>query len=195
MDLQLTQMWNLQIQVLKDWDRFQQVQSFGCCGLVRSIVYNLYNLLCNTDLHQIETVTSELHLEWWWRSALANFQAWCLTEYLVSLSMLCSYLYNERQTSVCKKYPFNTWFRAGFVEEMRFVAMKLHTKDQAPKEGGKEASKHPMQKVQFGKFSCDCHRADLRFSAPKTMISYTSSSLPYCIIEPLQCWKSYQLYS
>jgi len=36
---------------------------------------------------------------------------------------------------------------AGFVEEMRFVAMKLHTKDQAPKEGGKEASQHPMKQV------------------------------------------------
>ena len=36
---------------------------------------------------------------------------------------------------------------SGFVEEMRFVAMKLHTKDQAPKEGGKEASKHPMREV------------------------------------------------
>eukprot|EP00891_Asterochloris_glomerata_P001087 jgi/Astpho2/1087/e_gw1.00019.8.1_t len=34
---------------------------------------------------------------------------------------------------------------AGFVEEMRFVAMKLHTKDQAPKEGGKEAAKQPFQ--------------------------------------------------
>lgn len=31
---------------------------------------------------------------------------------------------------------------------MRFVAMKLHTKDQAPKEGGKEASQHPMKKWQ-----------------------------------------------
>lgn len=36
---------------------------------------------------------------------------------------------------------------AGFVEEMRFVAMKLHTKDQAPKEGGKAASPQPFQKV------------------------------------------------
>ena len=36
---------------------------------------------------------------------------------------------------------------AGFVEEMRFVAMKLHTKDQAPKEGGKEAAKQPFQQV------------------------------------------------
>ena len=38
---------------------------------------------------------------------------------------------------------------AGFVEEMRFVAMKLHTKDQAPKEGGKEAAPKPFQKVVF----------------------------------------------
>lgn len=35
--------------------------------------------------------------------------------------------------------------KKGFVEEMRFVAMKLHTKDQAPKEGGKEAAKQPFQ--------------------------------------------------
>ena len=35
----------------------------------------------------------------------------------------------------------------GFVEEMRIVAMKLHTKDQAPKEGGKEASPKPMSQV------------------------------------------------
>lgn len=31
---------------------------------------------------------------------------------------------------------------------MRFVAMRLHTKDQAPKEGGKEASKTPMMAVR-----------------------------------------------
>ncbi len=37
----------------------------------------------------------------------------------------------------------------GFVEEMRFVAMKLHTKDQAPKEGGKEAAPQPFQKVNL----------------------------------------------
>lgn len=30
---------------------------------------------------------------------------------------------------------------AGFIAEMRKVAMKLHTKDQAPKEGEKEAPK------------------------------------------------------
>lgn len=32
----------------------------------------------------------------------------------------------------------------GFVEEMRFVAMKLHTKDQAPREGGQEESALPI---------------------------------------------------
>ena len=32
---------------------------------------------------------------------------------------------------------------------MRFVAMKLHTKDQAPKEGGKEAAPQPFQKVNL----------------------------------------------
>lgn len=36
--------------------------------------------------------------------------------------------------------------KKGFVEEMRFVAMKLHTKDQAPKEGQREASKTPLAK-------------------------------------------------
>ena len=34
----------------------------------------------------------------------------------------------------------------GFVEEMRFVAMKLHTREQAPKEGEKKAEKVPEQK-------------------------------------------------
>jgi len=38
--------------------------------------------------------------------------------------------------------------RKGFVEEMRFVAMRLHTKDQAPKEGGQEAAPQPFQKWQ-----------------------------------------------
>ncbi|KAL3147622.1 Heme oxygenase 1 [Trebouxia sp. C0009 RCD-2024] len=38
--------------------------------------------------------------------------------------------------------------KKGFVEEMRFVAMKLHTKDQAPKEGGKAAAPQPFQKWQ-----------------------------------------------
>ena len=36
----------------------------------------------------------------------------------------------------------------GFVEEMRFVAMKLHTKDQAPKEGQREAAPTPWAKWQ-----------------------------------------------
>ena len=36
---------------------------------------------------------------------------------------------------------------AGFVEEMRFVAMRLHTKDQAPKEGQKPAE-NPWQKAR-----------------------------------------------
>lgn len=47
----------------------------------------------------------------------------------------------------------------GFVEEMRFVAMKLHTKDQAPKEGGKEAAPQPFQKVQSTDCLCCCHAA------------------------------------
>ncbi|KAI3827347.1 hypothetical protein L1987_01420 [Smallanthus sonchifolius] len=41
-----------------------------------------------------------------------------------------------------KRYPGEG---KGFVEEMRFVAMKLHTKDQA-KEGGKEAQEKPLPK-------------------------------------------------
>lgn len=41
----------------------------------------------------------------------------------------------------------NSYRTTGFVEEMRFVAMKLHTKDQAPKEGGKAAAPQPFQKV------------------------------------------------
>ena len=53
-------------------------------------------------------------------------------------------LYPEPNSHVdlTKKY-----MDTGFVEEMRFVAMKLHTKDQAPKEGGKEAAPQPFQKV------------------------------------------------
>lgn len=38
--------------------------------------------------------------------------------------------------------------KKGFVEEMRFVAMRLHTKDQAPKEGQQEAAPQPFQKWQ-----------------------------------------------
>lgn len=41
-----------------------------------------------------------------------------------------------------KRYPGEG---KGFVEEMRFVAMKLHTKDQA-KEGEKEAQEKPLPK-------------------------------------------------
>jgi hypothetical protein len=37
---------------------------------------------------------------------------------------------------------------AGFIAEMRTVAMKLHTKDQAPKEGGQEPPK-PQQVVRI----------------------------------------------
>jgi heme oxygenase len=36
--------------------------------------------------------------------------------------------------------------RKGFVEEMRIVAMKLHTKDQAPKEGEQKAAEKPFPK-------------------------------------------------
>lgn len=42
---------------------------------------------------------------------------------------------------------------AGFVEEMRFVAMRLHTKDQAPKEGQKPAE-NPWQKASTER---SCH--------------------------------------
>ena len=35
--------------------------------------------------------------------------------------------------------------KKGFVEEMRFVAMKLHTREQAPKEGEKRAEPKPEQ--------------------------------------------------
>lgn len=41
-----------------------------------------------------------------------------------------------------KRYPGES---KGFVEEMRFVAMKLHTKDQA-KEGEKESNSAPIAK-------------------------------------------------
>lgn len=33
---------------------------------------------------------------------------------------------------------------AGFINQMRMVAMKLHTKEQAPKEGGQEAPPKPQ---------------------------------------------------
>ncbi|KAK1418496.1 hypothetical protein QVD17_27641 [Tagetes erecta] len=44
-----------------------------------------------------------------------------------------------------KRYPGEG---KGFVEEMRFVAMKLHTKDQA-KEGEKQAQEKPLPKWEF----------------------------------------------
>ncbi|XP_076921924.1 heme oxygenase 1, chloroplastic-like [Bidens hawaiensis] len=46
------------------------------------------------------------------------------------------------ETAAVKRYPGEG---KGFVEEMRFVAMKLHTKDQA-KEGEKEAQEKPLVK-------------------------------------------------
>lgn len=45
-----------------------------------------------------------------------------------------------------KRYPGEN---KGFVEEMRFVAMKLHTKDQA-KEGEKESQDKPVAKWEPG---------------------------------------------
>lgn len=52
------------------------------------------------------------------------------------------------ETSTSKSRPGE---RKGFVEEMRFVAMKLHTKEQAPKEGEKEEPKTPMSQWQISK--------------------------------------------
>ena len=37
------------------------------------------------------------------------------------------------------------------------MAMKLHTKDQAPKEGGKEAAKQPFQQVSQSMCGCQLH--------------------------------------
>ncbi|PIA65696.1 hypothetical protein AQUCO_00100890v1 [Aquilegia coerulea] len=48
----------------------------------------------------------------------------------------------EKQPPNKKRYPGES---KGFVEEMRFVAMKLHTKDQS-KEGEKEADVQPIMK-------------------------------------------------
>lgn len=50
--------------------------------------------------------------------------------------------------------------RKGFVEEMRIVAMRLHTKDQAPREGEQEASALPIDawypsKAHFMQFLVD----------------------------------------
>ena len=36
----------------------------------------------------------------------------------------------------------------GFVEEMRFVAMRLHTKDQAPKEGQRESAEKAWKQAR-----------------------------------------------
>ena len=36
----------------------------------------------------------------------------------------------------------------GFVEEMRFAAMKLHTREQAPKEGSRPETENPTPKVR-----------------------------------------------
>jgi hypothetical protein len=38
--------------------------------------------------------------------------------------------------------------KQGFIGEMRAVAMKLHTRDQAPAEGGQKASPKPMPTVR-----------------------------------------------
>ena len=35
----------------------------------------------------------------------------------------------------------------GFVEEMRMAAMKLHTRDQAPKQGSRPEAENPVQQV------------------------------------------------
>ncbi len=43
--------------------------------------------------------------------------------------------------------PTNNRLNAGFINEMRRVAMKLHTKDQAPKEGGVEVPKEEKKAV------------------------------------------------
>ena len=80
---------------------------------------------------------------------------------------------------------------AGFVEEMRFVAMKLHTKDQAPKEGGREASQHPMQKVGYCICTvlCRCSRPVLhiqelpQFSCKKLSVLSGPLTLPHLCSE------------
>lgn len=53
---------------------------------------------------------------------------------------------------------------------MRFVAMRLHTKDQAPKEGGKEASKNPMMAV--------CTRSIGDAATPTIAVAANSGGLP-----------------
>ena len=69
---------------------------------------------------------------------------------------------------------------AGFVEEMRFVAMKLHTKDQAPKEGGQKAAEQPFQKVSrrnshpdMGPY-CDCCTSMLLVYAHRAAVSHVT---------------------
>jgi hypothetical protein len=54
------------------------------------------------------------------------------------------------------------YIAAGFVEEMRIVAMKLHTKDQAPKEGEQKAAEKPFPKVCV--ILLACHK-DVMFSS------------------------------
>lgn len=54
----------------------------------------------------------------------------------------------------CKQRPQHT---AGFVEEMRFVAMRLHTRDQAPKEGEREAAEQAWKQVSWYS-TCLSHR-------------------------------------
>ena len=43
--------------------------------------------------------------------------------------------------------PYSHCIYAGFVEEMRFAAMKLHTREQAPKEGSRPETENPTPKV------------------------------------------------
>lgn len=54
---------------------------------------------------------------------------------------------------------------------MRFVAMKLHTRDQAPKEGGQPASPQPMQKWE------PSHRGYLQFLAESQVVYTTLDSI------------------
>ena len=73
------------------------------------------------------------------------------------------------------------WSTSGFVEEMRFVAMKLHTKDQAPKEGGKEASEHPMRKVCpffAGVLIASAHIRDVLANMSDTKDTFVDSLVP-----------------
>lgn len=69
---------------------------------------------------------------------------------------------------------------------MRFVAMKLHTKDQAPKEGGKEAAPQPFQKVSIA-----CLHSDLASKGytkivmqhSVTELVYTAHTLPTALFK------------